>query len=186
MYFLLRWCGGSSPYHEEPLQCLGMLQTGTARSRWPGWREVTTASGCLRCHLRVPPSLNAPLPFSHHGNIIKSSRLCSLGFWEKKSHVALNLAKREGMKWQFVFARNSHTVSEESIWWWTTCLDYLFFKILSAEPNEIHMLATSWTVILLSSSKSTFTWSTLWPILCVSRYPAHWNLGIFNRAHTTF
>jgi len=92
--------------------------------------------------------------------------------------MALNLANREGMKWHFFFffARNSHTVIEEQIWWWTTCLDCPFSKILSADPTEIHMLATSWTVILPSSSKSAFTWSTLWPILCVSGYPAHWNL----------
>jgi len=61
VYSLLRCCGWNSPYHEEPLQCLGMLQTGTGRSRWAGWRDVTTASGCLRCHLCLPPSLNAPL-----------------------------------------------------------------------------------------------------------------------------
>jgi len=33
IYFLLRCCEGNSRYHEEPLQCLGMLQTGTAQSR---------------------------------------------------------------------------------------------------------------------------------------------------------
>ena len=77
--------------------------------------------------------------------------------------------------WQIGKERNDFFF-EEQIWWWITCLDCLFFKVLSAEPNEIHMLATSWTVILLSSSKTTVTWSTLWPILCVSGYPAHRNL----------
>ena len=86
--------------------------------------------------------------------------------------------------WQIGKERNDFFF-EEQIWWWITCLDCLFFKVLSAEPNEIHMLATSWTVILLSSSKTTVTWSTLWPILCVSGYPAHRNLQQTSRHFLT-
>lgn len=59
-----------------------------------------------------------------------------------------------------------------------------FFKITSADPKEIHMLATSQTIY-----SSVFLYKYLHLMNTVTYFVLEWithAFGIFNRGHTTF